>query len=93
MNHSLGYCPHCKQDTISLPAPADGTCSECFCHQMKPCNECDHFVQDVVENDIVKRLSFCAGDPSGSAHDWRDARKCDSMCGAGGKWANFSENA
>ena len=33
----LGWCPCCHANTPSLPPPAEGSCSVCCNHQMKPC--------------------------------------------------------
>jgi len=41
-----GWCPCCREETPSLPEPAQGTCAICFGHQTL---SCDHIWRAVGE--------------------------------------------
>jgi len=83
------FCPVCRTNRPSLPAPAEGTCAYCFNHLMKPCQDCTHYDSGLF-GDTAIGTSSCGGAPDKRKYDWRYARQNEGLCGPGGHWADFT---
>ena len=82
------WCPVCLGNRPSLPAPAEGTCSHCYNHLMKPCQDCTHYYSGSI-GEMHVGMPCCKGDPEGRKYDWNWARRNDNLCGSMGAWASF----
>ncbi len=88
MNPDIGYCPHCRAETPSLPAPALGTCAICFNHQMKPCSECNHSFKAIIDG-VQMGTARCSGSPMAKWYTCTHARRNESLCGGAAAWGDF----